>query len=118
MIAIPTTETIPIRKDQDGVIRVGRTRVPLETVIYTFNQGATPETIVDRYSALSLIDVYLVIGYYLLHQEEVDEYIRQQEARSEQVRAEVEARHPQVGIRARLLARLEEKRKADAALRR
>lgn len=32
-------ETIPLRTSQDGVVYVGSTRVPLETVIEVFNEG-------------------------------------------------------------------------------
>lgn len=110
MIAIPTTETIPIRKDQDGVIRVGRTRVTLQTVIAAFYRGASPEEIVDQYPVLTLTDAYLVIGYYLQNRAEVDAYLHEQELLSEQVRKENEARFNPVGVRARLLARLEAKK--------
>lgn len=34
---------LPLAADDDGVIRVGGTRVPLATVITTFHQGATPK---------------------------------------------------------------------------
>jgi uncharacterized protein (DUF433 family) len=95
--------------DADGVIKVGGTRVTLQTVVAAFRRGATPEEIVDKYPVLSLTDVYLVIGYYLSHRDEVDEYIAEQKALAAQVRAENEARFDPVGVRARLLARLEQK---------
>jgi uncharacterized protein (DUF433 family) len=105
MISPPEPVAVPLRTDQHGVIRVGATRVPLETVIHAFQNGATPEQIVYRFPALKLAEVYAVITYYLHHETEVNDYLRQAEA--EHVRSEVEARHPDmVGIRERLLARL------------
>lgn len=102
------TETVPIKRYDDGVIRVGGTRVTLDTIVNKFNQGMIPEEIVIAYPAVPLADVYAVIAYYLRHQDEVDEYIRERQKRAEQVRQQVEARHPEmVGIRARLLARLD-----------
>ena len=99
------TETIPVKKDKDGVMRVGETRVTLETVISAFKDGETAEDIVTAYPTLSLADVYSVIGYYLHQKEDVEEYLLQQEEQSAAVRAENESRFNQTGIRQRLLAR-------------
>jgi uncharacterized protein (DUF433 family) len=48
MLAI-TTITSPLNADQDGVVRIGKTRVTLDTVIHAFKHGATPEEIAQRY---------------------------------------------------------------------
>lgn len=96
---------LPPLKMVDGVARVAGTRVPLDTIISEYKMGETPEKIVDSFSTVSLADAYALIGYYLRHQPEVDEYLRQSQERSEQVRRENEARFPQEGIRERLLAR-------------
>lgn len=37
-----------------------------------------------------------MIAYYLSHRDEVDEYIRQQEAAAAAVRHEIETKHPEV----------------------
>jgi uncharacterized protein (DUF433 family) len=99
------TQVVPLVTDKDGVIRVGGTRVPLETVIFAFTQGASAEEIVIQYSALKLADVYSVIGYYLNHQEEVSRYLEQVEREEQQMRQFVESHWDQKGIRERLLAR-------------
>jgi len=39
-----------------------------------FDDGASPEEIVEQYNALQLDDVYAVITYYLSHANEVREY--------------------------------------------
>jgi hypothetical protein len=53
---------------EDGrVIRVKGTRVTLDTLIGAFKRGATPEEIVQGYTALSLAEVYAVITFYLRH---------------------------------------------------
>jgi uncharacterized protein (DUF433 family) len=96
---------VPLRTDEHGVILVGKTRVPLDTVVYTFNQGASPEEIVMSYPTLDLGDVYAVVNYYLHNRAEVDAYITQREADAARIRDENEKRFPQAGIRARLLSR-------------
>ena len=98
-------EKAPIKLNDDGVALVGNTRVTLETVVAAYQRGATAEEIVVQYPVLALSDVYLVIGYYLHHRNEVDTYIRDQQAQSERVRQEIETRSSLVGIRERLLAR-------------
>jgi uncharacterized protein (DUF433 family) len=106
-------EQIPIRSDEHGRLRVGNTRVLLDLVIYSFRLGSTPETITQQYPTLSLDDVYLAIGYYLRHRNEVDSYLQHQEAEAEAFQRAYEAEHPHKLTREVLLARLAAKRHAD-----
>ncbi len=98
-------ESIPLETDADGVVRVGGTRVTLDTVVAAFEQGATAEEIVYQYPSLDLVDVYLVIGYYLQRRTDVDAYLRWRQRRADEVRQQNEARFDPHGIRDRLLAR-------------
>jgi uncharacterized protein (DUF433 family) len=98
-------EPPPLRVDADGVVRVGGTRVTLDTVVAVFQQGAQPAEIVERFDTLRLEDVYTVIGYYLRHRVEVDAYLEQRRQHADAVRREHEARFPREGLRERLLAR-------------
>jgi uncharacterized protein (DUF433 family) len=100
-----STEPPPLETDADGVVRVGGTRVSLDSVIYAFNEGSTPEEIVQQYTMLDLADVYAVIGYYLQHRGEVSEYLAARRAQRDEIRKEVESRFDPHGIRDRLLAR-------------
>jgi uncharacterized protein (DUF433 family) len=81
----------PLRMDDTGAIRVGGTRVTLDTVIGEFLDGATAESIAEAYPAVSLADVYATIGYYLKHSEPIDEYLRRREASGEQLRRQIES---------------------------
>jgi uncharacterized protein (DUF433 family) len=105
MAETPIVETIPIAADRDGTIRVSGTRVTLDALVEAYLQGGAAEAIADSYPAVPLADVYQVIGYYLRHKDEIDDYLRRRQAEAEQVRTAIEARFPQEGIRARLLAR-------------
>jgi uncharacterized protein (DUF433 family) len=100
-----STEPPPLETDADGVVRVGGTRVSLDSVIYAFNEGSMPEEIVQQYTTLDLADVYAVIGYYLQHRGEVNEYLAARRAQRDEIRKEVESRFDPHGIRDRLLAR-------------
>ena len=103
------TETIPIYSDDDGRMRVSGTRVLLDLLVYAYHQGNTPEHIVQMYPTLSLEKVYLAIGYYLRHREEVDAYIQRMEAEAERFRHEWEAQNTPGITRAELEARLVDK---------
>ena len=100
---------IPLKTDKEGVVRVGDTRVTLETVIAVFKEGATAEEIVSQYPSLLLADVYAVIGYYLQHQTDVEAYLSQRQLIAKEIRQQNEARFNQQGIRERLLARQSQK---------
>lgn len=99
------TETVPLVTDMDGVVRVGKTRVTLDTVISAFLDGATAEEIVHQYPSLNLADVYAVIAYYLRRRAEVDAYLQQRQQQAEKLREQNESRLDPMGIRDRLLAR-------------
>ena len=102
---ISPLETIPLQTDADGVVRVGNTRVTLDSIVASFDEGATAEEIVHQYPSLQLADVYSVIGYLLRRRSEVDIYLRSRRRKSEEVRKENEARFDPSGIRKRLLGR-------------
>lgn len=102
----PFTESIPIRRDEHGRLRVGDTRVLLDLVIYSYRQGNTPETIIDQYPSLTLDEVYLAIGYYLRHLGDIDTYLREQEAEVEALRQHDLAQYPPKLTREILLERL------------
>lgn len=99
-------ETPPLREDETGAVRVGDSRVLLEIVIRAFQDGASPESIVHRYPTLSLSDVYNAIGYYLRHQDAVNEYLKQREQVAKAVQQRMSDVRPDLSsMRARLLAR-------------
>ena len=96
---------VPLKEGDDGVIRVGGTRVTLDTVVAAFDAGATPEEIVQGYPTLDIATTYAVISYVLAERAAVDAYLARRREHAAQVRAENERRFPSAGIRARLLAR-------------
>ena len=99
------TEPVPLEVDADGVVRVGGTRVTLDTIVAAFREGATAEEIVYQYPSLNLADVYSAIGYYLQRRPDVEAYLRRRQQQRDEVREQNEARFDPRGIRDRLLAR-------------
>ena len=62
-----------LREDADGTIRIGQTRVTLDTVI-GYWEGMSAEEIASAYSSLDLADVHAVLGYYLSNCAAVDQH--------------------------------------------
>jgi uncharacterized protein (DUF433 family) len=105
MVLSIETGPAPMQMDADGAIRIGGTRVTLDTLVAAFDEGATAEEIAQQYPTLKLADVYSVIGYYLRRQAEVKDYLQQRQQQALDIRKQNESRFNPQGIRDRLLAR-------------
>lgn len=106
MNVVIQTEAPPLRQDSTGALRVGTSRVLLELIIRAFQDGATPEAIVQRYPTTTLPDIYAVIAYYLGHREDVEAYLAEREQQAGKVRQQIESRQGDLGeLRRRLLTR-------------
>jgi uncharacterized protein (DUF433 family) len=99
------TDPVPLSADATGTVRVGGTRVTLDTVVGAFSRGATAEQIVQQYPSLDLADVYAVIAWYLRNAKEVDAYLSARRDEARRLQAEIESKNDPKGIRDRLLAR-------------
>lgn len=64
-------------EQRDGGFYIKGTRVPLDSVIHEFREGASPESIRQAFPTLTLEQVYGAITFYLGHQDEVDASIRE-----------------------------------------
>jgi uncharacterized protein (DUF433 family) len=51
------------------------TRVSLDSIVYAFWSGQTPESIAQSFPTLTLEQVYGAVAFYLAHREEVDRYL-------------------------------------------
>jgi uncharacterized protein (DUF433 family) len=105
MTTLPSTIALPLHEDADGVLRVGGTRVTLDSVVAAYHEGLTAEEIARQYPSVPLAGLYEVLGFYLRYRSELDGSLAQRRASAERIRAEYEARHDPQGIRERLLTR-------------
>ena len=78
----------------DRVYLIKGTRVALDSIIYKFQQGRSPESIQDSFPALSLSQVYAAIAYYLDHQAELEEYLALNEATEAEFKQEIARLYP------------------------
>jgi uncharacterized protein (DUF433 family) len=99
---IITPVTVPLQVDADGVVRVGGTRVTLDTIVMGFLEGATAEELAQQYPSLNLADIYSTIGFYLHRRPEVDAYIEKRRQFARQVKEQNESRFDPIGVREHL----------------
>lgn len=99
------SEPVPFAEDSDGVVRIGKTRVTLGTVVSAFLEGATAEEIAQQYPTLDLADIYSVLSCYLRQRQKIDEYLDRRHQQADAIQKENESRFDPHGIRDRLIAR-------------
>ncbi len=92
MNVVESTSKVKLTKTEAGVLRVGNSRVSLDTVIIAFGQGATPELIVEDYDSLELGEVYALISYYLQNREEIEGYLTRRKVQRDELRRQIESR--------------------------
>ena len=111
METLEAIQTVQLTKTADGTIRVGKTRIALESVVHHFRLGATAEEIAQKFPSLKLAEVYGVISFFLSRREEIEKYLRWQEAEGDAVQAETESKFQTETeeLRERILARWEKR---------
>ena len=98
----------PLEEDEDGVVRIGRTRVTLDTVVKSYLMGDTVEQIAQAYDTLQLADVHAVISYYLSNRDDVDAYLAEQDKLADELQQQIESKTGTWSqLRAKLLDRKE-----------
>jgi uncharacterized protein (DUF433 family) len=63
-----------VEKRQDVFFVVG-TRISLDSIVYAFREGCSPESIREDLEGLPLPHAYDAIAFYLDHQSEIDAYL-------------------------------------------
>jgi len=71
---------------RDGGYYLAGSRVSLDSVIYEFLNGASPESIVKSFPSLNLEQVYGAITFYLANRAEMDAYLAETEKLWEEAR--------------------------------
>ncbi len=81
-------------EQREGGYYVSGTRVSLDSVVYAFLRGESPEGIVESFPALSLEQAYGAIAFYLAHQQTIDAYLQKGRADFERMREESRRKYP------------------------
>jgi len=112
-------EGVPLVDRYEGEIRTIRvigSRITLDTLVGIFQRGETVEYLADGFPTLSLEQIKAVIGWYLTHQREADEYLAVREAEAEALWQKISSRPEHKAAHEELLRRCEEFRRQRAQL--
>jgi uncharacterized protein (DUF433 family) len=74
--------------------RISGTRVSLDSIVYDYLGGLSPESIADNFDTLSLEQVYGAITFYLSHREEVDKHLMNNREKFDALRKQARESHP------------------------
>ena len=91
-------------EQRNGAYYIKGSRVSLDSVVYAFLRGESPDGIAESFPALSLEHVYGSIAFYLANRDRIDSYLEQGRAEFARLRDEARRKNPQ------LYAKLDEAR--------
>jgi uncharacterized protein (DUF433 family) len=88
---IPTKQYI---EQRDEEYWLEGTRISLDSVVYSFLNGESPESIAQNFPILSLEQVYGAIAFYLANRELVDAYLKKGEAEFQELQQSCREKSP------------------------
>ena len=68
-------------EERGGGYYIAGTRISLDSIVYSFERGNSPEAILESFSLLKLAQIYGAIAFYLDHQVRVRQYLEEKERR-------------------------------------
>jgi hypothetical protein len=81
-------------EQRDSGYFVRDTRVSLDSVVFAFLRGESPEGIVESFSSLGLKQIFGALAFYLANREVVDGYLREGQAEFETLREQARRDNP------------------------
>jgi uncharacterized protein (DUF433 family) len=105
--------TDDVFRTPEGGWRISGTRVSLDSIVYGYLEGETPESIAEDFPSLTLAQVYAGLAFYLKHRDEIDGHLALQQSRWEQLRQQSQTAHSP--LLSRLRARREEPDRPEGA---
>jgi uncharacterized protein (DUF433 family) len=92
-------------QDADGFIRLREHRIGVHHVVGPYNEGYSPEMLVEQFPTLSLALIHKTIAFYLENEAEVDAYIARSREETERHASAVPGGPGLAELRRRLAAR-------------
>src|SRR5688572_5256778 len=102
------TNMAPLNQDSNGTVRLNGSRVTFDTLVAAFKRGNTAEQIQDSFPSLSLAQIYGAIAWYLNHQVDADNYLKERETEAQAIRQEIESQPEQAAFRETMRPRREQ----------
>src|SRR5437016_11997030 len=83
-------------EERNGGYYVAGTRISLDSIVYSFNEGQSPEAIQENFPSLKRSQIYGAIAFYLDHQTEIDKYLEETEREFEGKAIPLEKANPEL----------------------
>jgi uncharacterized protein (DUF433 family) len=68
-------------EERNGGYYISGTRISLDSIVYSFERGNSPELIQQSFPRLKLAQIYGAVAFFLDHEAEVREYLANEERR-------------------------------------
>jgi len=81
-------------EQRDGGYFIKGTRVSLDSVVYAFLRGESPEGIADSFPVLQLEDIFGGLAFYMANRESLDRYLAEGRREFEALRQRSRESHP------------------------
>ncbi len=81
-------------EQRDGAYLIRGTRVSLDSVVYAFLRGESPEGIAESFPALSLEQIFGALAFYMANREAVDLYLSDGRADFDKLREQARQESP------------------------
>jgi uncharacterized protein (DUF433 family) len=81
-------------EERDGGYFIVGTRVSLDSVVYAFLRGESPDGIADSFPALDLEHIFGALAFYMANRETVDQYLREGQGDFETQRRQARRNNP------------------------
>ena len=83
-------------EERNGGYYIAGTRISLDSVVYSFDRGESPEAIQQSFPALKLAQIYGAIAFYLDHQTEVRRYLETEDRRIQESTTPLREANPEL----------------------
>ena len=81
-------------EQRDGGYFIRDARISLDSVVYAFLRGESPEGIAESFPSLNLEQIFGALAFYMANREVVDEYLRQGQGEFETLRKQGRRNNP------------------------
>jgi uncharacterized protein (DUF433 family) len=81
-------------EQRDGGYFIKDARVSLDSVVYAFLRGESPEGIAESFPSLGLEQIFGALAFYIANREVVDRYLRQGQEEFEALREQARRNNP------------------------
>ena len=83
-------------EERNGGYYIAGTRISFDSVVYSFERGNSPEAIRQSFPLLKLAQIYGAIAFYLDHQAEIQQYLKDEERRIQESTVPLSEANPEL----------------------